>query len=95
MSSEGLGVYAEEPHTLADRHRVEQGEVKILMDTHGADEQLWALREAFAESVPLPSDASVIGEFERMLWLNPTDNQGVRDVLPAVRADEGSRLATI
>lgn len=26
--------------------------------------------------------------FERMLWLNPTDNQGARSLLPAVRAGE-------
>jgi hypothetical protein len=26
--------------------------------------------------------------FERMLWLNPVDNQGVRGLLPAVRAGE-------
>ena len=24
--------------------------------------------------------------FERMLWLNPTDNQGIRALLPNVRA---------
>jgi hypothetical protein len=24
--------------------------------------------------------------FERMLWLNPSDNQGIRGVLPTVRA---------
>lgn len=24
--------------------------------------------------------------FERMLWLNPTDNQGIRFLLPQVRA---------
>ena len=27
-------------------------------------------------------------EFERMLWLNPSDNQGVRFCLPRVRARE-------
>lgn len=27
--------------------------------------------------------------FERMLWLNPTDNQGIRFVLPQIRAGEG------
>ena len=26
--------------------------------------------------------------FERLLWLNPSDNQGVRFLLPAVRAGE-------
>lgn len=26
--------------------------------------------------------------FERMLWLNPTDNQGIRFLLPQVRAGE-------
>lgn len=33
-----------------------------LVDAYGDDEQLWALREAAEELVPLPADAHVIGE---------------------------------
>ena len=33
-------------------------------------------------------DAEAAALFERMLWLNPTDNQGIRFLLPQVRAGE-------
>lgn len=39
----------------------------ILTDAHGDDEQLWALRQAFADNVVLPADAFVIGEPVRAL----------------------------
>lgn len=35
---------------------------EILTDAYGDDEQLWALRQAFADNVDLPADAFVIGE---------------------------------
>ncbi|HKZ20352.1 MAG TPA: cytoplasmic protein [Acidimicrobiia bacterium] len=35
---------------------------EILVDAYGDDEQLWALRQAFEDEVPLPADAFVIGE---------------------------------
>lgn len=35
---------------------------EILTDAYGDDEQLWALRQAFEDSVALPTDAFVIGE---------------------------------
>ncbi len=35
---------------------------EILIDAHGDDEQLWALRQAFEDNVPLPVDAFIIGE---------------------------------
>ncbi len=35
---------------------------EILTDAHGDDEQLWALRQAFEDEVPLPADVYVIGE---------------------------------
>jgi hypothetical protein len=36
----------------------------------------------------LGRDREAIDVFERMLWLNPTDNQGVRFLLPEVRAGD-------
>ncbi|MBD3160531.1 MAG: cytoplasmic protein, partial [Candidatus Latescibacteria bacterium] len=35
---------------------------EILTDAYGDDEQLWALRQAFEDDVPLPADAYVVGE---------------------------------
>lgn len=50
----------------------------FLRCMHGFGVCLWRLtRRKEAETI-----------FERMLWLNPSDNQGVRFLLPAVRAGE-------
>ena len=35
---------------------------EILIDAHGDDEQLWAIRQAFEDNVKVPTDAFVIGE---------------------------------
>jgi tetratricopeptide (TPR) repeat protein len=35
---------------------------EILVDANGDDEQIWAIRQAFEDQVPLPVDAFVIGE---------------------------------
>jgi len=45
---------------------------------HGYGLVLWRL-ERFGEAAKV---------FERMLWLNPTDNQGVRFVIEPVKAGE-------
>ena len=52
------------------------GNRPFLRCLHGFGLCLWRL-DFFKEAK---------GIFERMLWLNPSDNQGVRFVLPAVRA---------
>jgi hypothetical protein len=51
----------------------------FLRCLHGYGLSLWRLGRG-------PEAAEV---FERMLWLNPTDNQGIRFLLPAVCAGEG------
>jgi hypothetical protein len=45
---------------------------EITVDAYGEDEQLWAFRQVF----------------DRMLWLNPSDNQGVRFLIEDVRVGE-------
>ena len=35
---------------------------EILVDAYGEDEQLWAFRQVIEDEVPLPVEASVIGE---------------------------------
>jgi hypothetical protein len=45
-----------------NRKRIDALLEEILVDAHGDDEQLWALRQAFEDEVPLPADAFVIGE---------------------------------
>lgn len=34
----------------------------FLVDANGEDEQLWAFRQAFEDDVPVPCQATVIGE---------------------------------
>jgi tetratricopeptide (TPR) repeat protein len=34
---------------------------EILVDANGADEQLWAFRQAFEDNVPMPAEGTVIG----------------------------------
>ncbi len=35
---------------------------EILTDAYGEDEQLWAFRQAFEDSVPVPAKAEVLGQ---------------------------------
>ena len=51
---------------------------KLIVDAHGDDEQLRALHGGIAGAIDLPLDVHVIG----------SDNQGIRGVLPDVRARE-------
>ena len=50
----------------------------FLRCMHGYGLCLWRL-EQYDEA---------IASFERMLWLNPSDNQGIRFLLPQVRSGE-------
>lgn len=63
---------------------------EILVDAHGDDEQLWALREAFEQGADLPADAHVIGEPVAVLEVDYDGNE--RRGLTALcrRSDDGT-----
>jgi len=49
---------------------------QITVDAYGADEQLWAFRQAFEDGVCGPCDALVIGEPVRWLRSTTTETSG-------------------
>lgn len=46
----------------------------ILVDAYGADEQLWAFRQAIEDEVALPVEGSVIGEAVRVVKIDYDGN---------------------
>jgi hypothetical protein len=56
----------------------------FLRAMHGYGLSLWRLRR----------HGDAVRVFERMLWMNPGDNQGIRYVLPAVRRGEPWRAVS-
>ena len=47
---------------------------EILIDAYGEDEQLWAFRQTFEDEVPLPAEASVIGETVQVMKIDYDGN---------------------
>jgi hypothetical protein len=47
---------------------------EILTDARGDDEQLWAFRQAFEDSVQMPADAFVVGEPVEVLQIDYDGN---------------------
>jgi hypothetical protein len=72
---------------------------EITVDAAGDDGNLWAFRQGLEQQIPvqcvhgyglccwrLGRFEEAEGTFARVLWLNPSDNQGARFLLGAVRA---------
>ena len=76
------------------KHNLTAGDLKallseILVDAHGVDEQLWALREAFEDGADLPADAHVIGEPVTLLDVD-YDGNDRRGLTALCRRDDGT-----
>ncbi len=61
----------------------------ITVDAYGEDEQLWAFRQAFEESVPVPADGFVIGEPVSVLSFDYDGNER-RGLTAQCRRTDGS-----
>ena len=62
---------------------------KITVDAHGDDEELWALRQAFEDSVTLPADGFVIGEPVSVIEIDYDGNER-RGLTARCRREDGS-----
>jgi len=62
---------------------------EILTDAFGDDEQLWALRQAFEDHVPMPADAFVVGEPVKVLEVD-YDRNVRRGLIARCRREDGS-----
>lgn len=72
---------------LADLDRLIE---EITLDAYGGDEQLWAFRQAFADSIAVPCDGFVIGEPVSVVTFDYDGNE--RHGLTALcRRDDGSQ----
>ena len=76
------------------KHNLTTGDLKallseILVDAHGDDEQLWALREAYEDGVDLLADAHVIGEPVTVLEVDYDGNER-RGLTALCRRDDGN-----
>ena len=63
---------------------------EILTDAYGDDEQLWALRQAFEDAVPLPADAFVIGQPVSVVEID-YDGNTRRGLTARCRRQDGSQ----
>ena len=62
---------------------------EITVDTHGDDEQLWAFRQAFEDSISVPCDGFVIGEPVSVVAFEYDGNER-RGLTARCRRDDGS-----
>jgi hypothetical protein len=62
---------------------------EILTDARGDDEQLWAFRQAFEDSVQMPADAFVVGEPVEVLQID-YDGNVRRGLTARCRREDGS-----
>ena len=62
---------------------------EILTDAYGDDEQLWAFRQAFEDSVELPADSFIIGEPVSVIEID-YDGNDRRGLTATCRREDGS-----
>ncbi len=62
---------------------------EILVDCYGEDEQLCAFLNAFSEEVPVPAEASIIGQRVEVLEFD-YDGNPLRGLTASCRSGDGS-----
>ncbi|MCE7869777.1 hypothetical protein DYH09_05290 [bacterium CPR1] len=61
---------------------------EILLDCYGEDEELWGFLSAFSEEVPVPAEASIIGQRVEVLEFD-YDGNPLRGLTASCRAGDG------
>lgn len=62
---------------------------QIVVDAYGADEQLWAFRQAMEDDIVMPADAFVVGEPVTVLEIDYDGNER-RGLTVRIRREDGS-----